>query len=78
MPPARRDLRVIQAGLPVLKGHKASKAPKVRPALKEPMARWDHKAQRAIQAARRDHRGLKDRKASTVRKVRLDPQVPVT
>ena len=42
------------------------------------MARLDHKAHQAIRAVRKDHRGLKDRKASTVLKVRLDLQAPVT
>ena len=69
---------MIQAGLPVHKGRKASTGHKVRPALKEPTARLDHKAQRAIQEVRRDQRGLKDRKATTVLKVRLDLQAPVT
>ena len=69
---------MIQAVLPVLKGRKASMANKVRPDLKEPMARSDPKARQAIQEVRRDHRGLKDRKAMMVLKVRLDLQAPVT
>jgi hypothetical protein len=69
---------VIQEDLPVRKGRKASTGHKVRPALKELMARLDHKAQRAIQEVRRDHPGLKARKASTVLKVRLDLRAPVT
>ena len=78
VPPARRDLRVIQAGQPVLKVRKASTVHKVRPALKEPMVRSDRKALQAIQEVRRDHRGLKDRKATTVLRDRKGLQAPVT
>ena len=78
MPPARRVRRVIQEGLPALKGHKASTVHRVRPDLKEPMDRSDHKARQAIQEVHRDHRGLKARKASMVLKARLDLQAPVT
>ena len=78
MPPVRRVRQVIQAGLLALKGHKASTVHKVRPDLKEPMDRSDHKALQVIQEVRRDHRGLKARKAMMVLKVRLDLQAPVT
>lgn len=77
VPPDRKGLRVIQEGLPALKGHKASTVHKVRPDLKEPMDRWAHKARQAIQEARRDHKVLKDRKATMVLKVRLALQAPV-
>ena len=78
MPPVRRGQPVIRAGLPVLKGRKASTVHKGRPDLKEPMDRWDHKALQAIQEVRRDHRGLKARKASTVLRDRKGLQAPVT
>ena len=62
---------MIQAGLPALKGRKVTTVLKVRPALKEPMARSAPKVLQAIQVARRDH------KATMVLKVRKGLREPM-